>query len=57
MRSKEKRDTYGSGGGGGYSSRKDYQDEGYRYALFILNVNSFPTVIGQNNVPLTTMFS
>ena len=52
MRSKEKRDTYGSGGGGGggggYSSRRDYQDEGYRYALFILNVNSFPTVIGQN---------
>ena len=33
MRGKEKRDTHG--GGGGYSSsRRDYQDEGYRYCIF-----------------------
>ncbi|XP_078359108.1 uncharacterized protein LOC144643663 [Oculina patagonica] len=28
MRTKEKRDTYGSGGGGSYGGRRDYQDEG-----------------------------
>lgn len=31
MRGKEKRDTHS--GGGGYGSRRDYQDEGYRYCI------------------------
>ena len=32
MRGKEKRDTHS--GGGGYGSRRDGQDEGYRYCHF-----------------------
>lgn len=31
MRGKEKREAYG--GGGGYSSRRDYQDDSYRWNI------------------------
>lgn len=32
MRGKEKREAYG-GGGGGYNSRRDYQDDSYRWNI------------------------